>query len=465
MAADAEVVKEKLCIEISQNKMLGVISFVAPKNGGEHLSLEEIKDALKEKGIIYGIKEFDLNEIYYDHNYGYKYIIAEGKSPTDGKDGYIQFTFDPVALKTLKPKENEDGTVDLKDLGVVKNVKAGDHLATKIFATDGEDGINILGQVVKAKRGKEARIPKGKNTKILEDGLTLVAEIEGKLEYDDHNVYISSVYVVEGDLDNSVGNIDFVGSVVINGSIHSGFTVKAGGSVEVKGHVNDAVIIAEGDIVLSYGIQGNSKSKLVAKGNVVTKFIQNTHVEAGGNVISGALLHSDVTAGDSIMVEMGRGTIVGGSASATNLILARSIGSLMGTVTNLQIGVPPTVYAEHKQLSKVMKEKMETLNKIDQGVKFLMKKKETEALNSQQLEMLKSFSITRQTVVEEYETTKMRYAKISEQLGNLKEGEIQCIGIMYPGVKVTFGNLIKYIDTNHVYAVVRKEDGEITIGV
>lgn len=137
----------------------------------------------------------------------------------------------------------------------------------------------------------------------------------------------------------------------------------------------------------------------------------------------------------------------------------------MGTVTNLQIGVPPTVYAEHKQLSKVMKEKMEILNKIDQGVKFLMKKRETEALNSQQLEMLKSFSITRQTVAEEYETTKMRYAKISEQLGNLKEGEIQCIGIMYPGVKVTFGNLIKYIDTNHVYAVIRKEDGEITIGV
>lgn len=465
MTADAEVIKEKICVEISQNKMLGVISFIEPKNGGSHLSLEEIKAALQEKGIIYGIKEFDLNEIYYDHNYGYKYIIAEGKSPTDGKDGYIQFTFDPIALKTLKPKENEDGTVNLKDLGAVKNVKAGDHLATKILATDGEDGINILGQVVKAKRGKEARIPKGKNTKILEDGLTLVAEIDGKLEYDDRNVYISSVYVVEGDLDNSVGNIDFVGSVVINGSIHSGFTIKSGGTVEVKGHVNDAVIIADGDIILSYGIQGNSKSKLVAKGNVVTKFIQNTQVEAGGNVISGALLHSNVTAGDSIMVEMGKGIIVGGSASATNLILARSMGSLMGTVTHLQIGVPPTVYAEHKQLNKVMKEKMESLNKIDQGIKFLMKKKETEVLNSQQVEMLKSFGITRQAVVEEYENAKTRYGKISEQLANLKEGVIQCIGIMYPGVKVTFGNLIKYIDTNHVYAVIRKEDGEITIGV
>ena len=464
MSADNEQIKECVCIEVTPDRMLGVISFTEPKNGGAKLTLDEVKKAIKDKGIIQGIKEDDLLEIYADHRYNYKYIIAQGKPATEGTDGSIEFAFDVEALKKFKPRENEDGTVDLKDLSAVKNVRQGDVLARRILAVPGQAGCNVLGQEVKPKKVKEARIPRGRNTTILEDQVTLVSEIDGKLEYDDHNIYVNSVYTIHGDLDSSIGNVDFVGSVVVHGSIHSGFSIKAGGSVEVKGPVDDAVIIAGEDIFLSYGIQGTEKSKLVAKGNIIAKFIQNANVEAGGNVIAEAILHSTVTAGDSIRAEMGKGTIVGGNVAATNIITARSIGSIMGTATALQIGVPPSIYAEHKQLLVEVKEKRESINKVDQSITFLMSKSKDGQLDAQKRMMLQKFNATRQPIVEEYETLKARYDKLGDMLNNVKDGLIKGEKI-YPGVKITFGNLVKYIDDERTKVVVRKQDGDIYVGM
>lgn len=465
MANENEVVKESIFVEVTTDKMLGVITFNEPQNGGSKMSFDEVINAINEKGIVEGIKENDLKEIYQDHRYNYKYIIAQGKHPVEGKDGYIEFAFDEKGLKQFKPKINEDGTVDLKDLSAVKNVRKGDKLATRIPAVFGEDGINVLGQAIKPKKVKEARMPKGRNTVILEDNVTLVADIDGKLEYDEHNIYINSVFTINGDLDSSIGNVDFVGSVVVHGSVHSGFTIKAGGSVEVKGPVDDAVIIAGEDIFLSYGIQGTDRSKLVAKGNIIAKFIQNAHVEAGGNIITEAILHSTVTAGDSIRAEIGKGTIVGGSVTATNIVLASSIGSPMGTVTAIQIGVPPSVYNEYKQLTEEIKAKKEQLNKIDQSISFLTVKNRGNQLDMQKRIMLEKLRSTRKPVLDEYEDMKSRMTKLSDILNNVKEGFIKCSGTIYPGVKITFGNLIKYIDDEQVRVTIRKQGGEIYIGI
>lgn len=462
--AENEIVRESVFVEVTTDKMLGVITFTAPENGGRKMSWDELKDAINEKGIVEGIKEDDLREIYKEHRYNYKYIIAQGKQPVEGKDGYIEFAFDIQGLKQFKPKINEDGTVDLKDLSAVKNVRKGDKLATKILAKHGEEGVNVLGQAVRPKKVKEARMPKGRNTTVLDDGVTLVAEIDGKLEYDEHNVYINSVFTVNGDLDSSIGNIDFVGSVVVQGSVHSGFSIKAGGSVEVKGPVDDAVIIAGEDIFLSYGIQGTDRSKLIAKGNIIAKFIQNAHVEAGGNVITEAILHSTVTAGDSVRAEISKGTIVGGSVTATNMVLANSIGSPMGTVTAIQIGVPPSVYAESKQLIEDVKIKKDQLNKIDQSISFLMTKNRGKQLDPQKRMMLDKLNAARKPVLDEYEDMKARSTKLNDMLNNVRDGLIKCSGTIYPGVKVTFGNLIKYIDDEQVRVSIRKKDGDIYIG-
>ena len=210
-------VKEVFKVEISKDKMVGVAWFEKPEGDYSKLTLEEIQNEVRTSGVVYGVDEALLNRLSREHDYNYKYLVAKGKAPVDGVDGDIVFNFDPKSLSDFKPKVNEDGTVDFKNLNAVRNVKKGEVLAKRKPATAGQVGFNVAGQAVKAKKGKEARIPKGKNTTVLNDNVTLVADLEGKLEYDGHNIYINSLYNVQGDLDTSIGNIDFVGSVVING--------------------------------------------------------------------------------------------------------------------------------------------------------------------------------------------------------------------------------------------------------
>lgn len=456
-------VKEDICIEVSKDKMVGVISFSKPQEDAVLVSIQEIKEALNEAGIVRGIDENELKELCKSHTCGYKYVIAKGKAPQNGTNGHIDFAFDVKALRTLKPKEREDGTVDLRDLGAVKNVKEGQRLATRIPASEGIEGFNILGEVLKAKKGKEVRMPRGRNTKVLEDGVTLVSEIDGKLEYDDYNIYINSLYTVRGNVDSSIGNIDFVGSVVVQGSVYSGFGIKAGGSVEIYGSVEDAVITAGEDIILSYGIQGTQKSKITAKGNIVTKFIQNADVEAGKNVVTEAILHSKVTASDGIIVEDGKGTIVGGEVSATNLIAAKSIGSPMGTLTTIRIGALPKIYAEFKELGLKVRKKRESLSKVDQSLRFLLTKKQAGSLSAEQMKILENLMATRGPLSEEYQEVMNRLQKVGELLNEVELGTVKAKGDVYPGVKIIFGSLIKYIDEQNTDVVIRKEDGDIKI--
>jgi len=76
-------------------------------------------------------------------------------------------------------------------------------------------------------------LPKGKNVEISEDGQSLIAGIDGQVNYIDGKVSVFANYEVPADVDNSTGNISFVGNVIIRGNVLSGFTVEAGGSVEV----------------------------------------------------------------------------------------------------------------------------------------------------------------------------------------------------------------------------------------
>lgn len=454
-------VDEAVNVDMTKDRMLGVISFSSPENGGRRLTYDDLMKAIKEKGIVEGINEADIKELVSDKKYNYKYIIAKGKAPENGKDAQITLTFNPEQLNKLKPRENDDGTVDFKDLDNVRNVKKGEILARKTPATDGVDGVNILGQVLKARKGKDIRLPKGKNTAITDDGLMLVATEEGKLEYNGREVSISTVCFIPGDVDNSTGNIDFIGSVIINGTVHSGFTVKAKGSVEVRGPVEGATIIAGGDIILSYGVQGTETSRLEAGGNIIAKFIQNSYIQAEKDVITEGIWHSNVNAGGEVKVDVGKGSIVGGNISATNVVLARNIGSAMGAATDIQIGIQPCVYTEYKELADNIKKEEQELSDIEKEIIF-MKTRNIGKMDSFKERKLQKLMYDRKQLFDQLQEDKQRYTKLSERMEGIKDGRVEVLGKIYPGVKMVMGNLTKYIQQIQQKCVFIKSDGKIT---
>lgn len=456
-------VDEKIVIESSKDRMLAVAYFEPPKNGGSSLTSQQIHEAINKAGIKHGLKNEIISQIIHSRQFHYKYVIAMGDQPVDGEDGRIELQFDKDKLYSHKPKEKEDGTVDFKNLDMVYNVRQSDLLAVKIPPKDGIDGRNVLGQVVKAKRGKDVRMPKGKNTYLSENGFELYAAIDGQLEYDEYNIYVSPVYTVKGNVDASVGNIDFLGSVVVNGNVQSGFMIKAQGNVEVRGSVEDAVIIAGGSIILAYGIQGMGSARLEAGGDIIAKFVQNSNVQAGGDIVAEAIIHSKVQAGNSIRVDMGKGSIVGGEAAAVNLISAKTIGSVMGSLTSIQIGISGESYDRYKELAKSYEAKKQEVKKVNQAIEFLMEKSKQEQLPKDKLIMLKKLMDTKPQVEGELEKLKEEYAKLSQVVRDVNSGIIKVRETLYSGTKITIGNIIKYIDENHNFCTVQKLDGDIHI--
>lgn len=454
---------ETLKIEISIDKMLACMTFGEVGSEGKRITPEQIKRAIQEKGITYGIDEDVMREIYNQRRNNYKYFFAKGKKPIAGENAYIKYEFDVETLNKLQPTLREDGSADLKDLNIIHNVAEGQVLAIKVKAGEGTPGINVLGERAQARPGKDVRLPAGKNTKVLEDGITIVAQIEGQVEYDQHNIYISPTFFVKEDVDSSTGNIDFVGNVVVNGIVHSGFSIKAGGNVEVRGYVEAAKIEAGGDIILHHGVQGSDKGLLEAEGNIIAKFVQNSELHAGGDIITEAILHSEVSANGDVFVQKGKGTIVGGTIVTGKKIIANTVGSTMATVTNIQIGVSKELLSEYQELQGKYRSLKEEIDKVNKGILFLETRGKEGELPPDKKELLRKLINTRIILTNQIESTKLQHSQKEEIIRNSNKGLIKVKGKIYPGVKIIMGNQTRYIVQEENHCIIQKQDGVIAI--
>lgn len=456
---------EKVNVEISPDKMFGVIVFIQPEHEGNKLTEEEIKMAIDEKGIKYGLDEVLLKEICNERKYNYKYFIAKGKAPTIGQNASIDYQFNVEGLQKIIPTLKEDGSVDFKNLNIMSNVKIGDVIATKTSPKIGEDGYNIFGESIKGKIGKDIRMPIGKHTKVLEDGLTLVATIDGQIDYDGHSLSISPTFYVDKDVDSSTGNIDFIGNVVVEGIVHSGFSIKAKGNVEVRGYVEAAQIEADGDIILRHGIQGNEKGFLKARGNILAKFIQRSEAYASGDIIAEAILHSQVAADGEILVHKGKGTLVGGSTTAGKCIRANIVGSAMNTVTVLQIGVSKSLINNYQEILLKHNKLKEEFNQVNKNICFLQTKAKENKLPREKSDLLNQLIQARVILTNQIKKIEQDYKEKVELIKKANKGQVKVQDKIYPGTRVVIGDTTKYILQENSRCLIQKQGAEVTIGI
>lgn len=459
-------VDEAVKVEVSLDKMLGVISFTAPENGGKKLTLDRIRQSMQSAGVVSGVNRELIASLIDEKKYNHKYLVARGTPAIHGEDGTLELLFNTNEedLASLRPKENEDGSVDFKNLDLIQTIQKDQLLAQITAPTVGVPGVNVLGREIKPNKGKVFRLPKGKNIYTSQDGLSLFASIEGQLIYDLNRITISETYVVEGDAGVATGDIDFSGNVLVKGNVESGFTIKAGGNVEVKGFVEEATIIAGNDILLRHGIQGKDKGKLVAGGDVVTKFIQNSIVETKGSLYTEAIMHSYVEAGDSVIVEVNKGLIVGGKVQATNLISAKIIGSPMSTATTIKISMALSHQHRYNEVQGELTKKKQQLEQVEKNISFIHDKlAKGEQIPKARLERIKPMIGLQQQLSKEIDELQTEYASLSAILQDYQEGTIKVSDVMYPGSKVVMGSVVKHIREDVKYAKIYIKDKDITI--
>jgi uncharacterized protein (DUF342 family) len=375
-----------------------------------------------------------------------KTVVAVGEPPGDGIDGEIRNLFDQQGL-IKRPTELEDGTVDFKEVTQLTNVRKGQLIAERIPAREGTPGTNVCGETIPGKKGKEARFKLGKNVVADAEHRALYAAIDGMVvKTDNDKINVFPVYEVNGDVDYKVGNIDFLGTVVIRGNVLSGFKIRASGDIRITGGVDGAEIEALGSIEVSKGILGHNKALIRAGANLKCSFIQDATIEAGQDVIIlQSILHSQVRAGHSVLCTGPKGLIVGGSIQAGEKVVARTIGNAMSTPTVIEVGVLPELRNELTELRASLRGHQENLDKTDKALALLDQMAAAGTLSPERLAMRIKLSHTKKQSLEEQAGLKERILEIEKTLEDTERARVEVVSTIFGGTKIVIGRYTRFV--------------------
>lgn len=425
----------------------------------------QLNELLKSHSIVYGI-HYDILDKMALNTREYllaKTLIAEGDTPIHGSDGVIQLMVDLEAEK--RPVEREDGTVNYKEVTSISNVKKGQVIARKIPHREGIDGKAVTGETLPAQTGKEARFKLGKNVVADAEQTAVFATIDGVVVKTDRDkINIFPIYEVNGDVDYTIGNIDFVGSVVIRGNVLPGFHVKAAGDIRLTGGVEAAELEAGGSIEISAGILGQNKGLVRAGKSITCSFIQDGIVEAGEEVIvSQSIMHSTVRAGKSVVCQGTKGLIVGGTTQAGETVVARTIGNSMSNATIVEVGVLPELRNELLHLKSHVKSQAESLDKTEKALTLLDQLAAVGQLTPDKFAMRMKLNNTKRQASEELEHMKGRILEIEKSLEGTETAKIVVNSIIYGGTKIVIGRYVRFVKDPVSRVTFQISDGDITM--
>lgn len=426
---------------------------------------EEIFNYLKEQNIVYGIQKDSIVDFCKNKQYSKELLAARGKRPIDGKDAKLIYNFDIEKDKAFK--EDDDGTIDFRNLDNIINVKKDTILSYIIPPSKGEDGIDVYGNPIKYKEGKNVRFDYGNNTYISKDGLQLLASTDGAVEYKKGKVFVKNIYRVK-DVDNSTGNINFVGDVLIDGDVKEGFTVTAKGSIKIRGMVEGAYIKSDASVVIGRGMNGMSKGSIYAKGNITSKYIENATIVSEQNVYAEALINSDVKAGDSVIIKGSTASIIGGRTYAENLIYAKTIGNKVNAETNLIIGLKKYYEKEklitkkkesNKKLERELSKKTKDLKELEKKIKLIMK---SDLSVDKKTSLQKQLLLVKVKLNTEIQKLKSSLSETTS-LEDIRKHRIICRGIIYSNTRITVGFLRYRVRQDINYSKIYNDGEDIAI--
>ncbi|MCR5591147.1 MAG: FapA family protein [Lachnospiraceae bacterium] len=431
---------ESFRVTVPSDKMSAVCRFYPPSTGGAELTSSDIKSTLKLQGVTKGVDDKAIEAYLANRQYCTDIVLAKGLEPTSGTDASIEYFFN--TNPNLKPKLNEDGSVDFFSLSAISVVKKDQKLAELTKEVPGEPGFNVVGDVLPPREVRRLTLQFGRNIELSPDELSIKSLVDGHASLVEGKVFVSDVYQVS-DVDTSTGNIDYAGNVCVLGNVKTGFSIRAKGDVEVRGVVENALIEASGNVSIARGMNGMSKGTIMAGGNVVAKFLENANVNAGGYVHAEAILHSNVICKGEVTVTGKKGFITGGTIRTPATVYAKTIGSTMGVDTEIEVGTDPKLTIKANNLNAdiaALKKKIEQAEPV--LVTITQKIKAGEQLRPEQTLYFKQLSEQYKSMKAELDAKMDEMNDLLDKLEDTK-GVESCIKVesfAYPGTKITIND-------------------------
>lgn len=324
---------------VSPDKMKVSLALHPPLEGGHSLQLEDIDTLIADEALVFGIDQEAVENvkefISKKEREFRKFTIAYGQPVGESNDAYLRYEMEigPIAGTIL-----ENGSIDFRDRRIMVGVRAGQCIATKVPAVQGEPGINVYGEKTAAPEGKDIKIEILNDARYSPTSLQVTATKDGVLSIVNNNtIKVLSHKTITGDIDFETGNVESMNALTILGSVQPGFCVTAGGDIKITGSVMSGSVICDGNLVVRGGTTGKN-SRLQAKGDADINFIEQGSLQCGGiAVIRKQSYYSDISAGSDIRCH-DLSIIMGGTLIAEGNISLGSIGSENSTPSLIAAG-------------------------------------------------------------------------------------------------------------------------------
>lgn len=452
-----EALDGKFSIDIDSNLMAAYLS-CTPAHGGTPVLMADIQKEAARLRLAPNLLDLAAIDKTFREG-GSNVLIAKGKSPVPGVDGRIESLV--PSMREMKPRLDEHGLADFRDLGDIVTVKAGDVLIRRIPPTTGESGLTVTGKLLPVKPGKNVNFSGKMDGAVADpnDPNVLVAAISGCPVVSKTGVKVEPVYTVDN-VDLHTGNINFSGAVHVRGDVQTDMTIKASGDIHVNGTVGGAMLEAGGDIVVKGGIIGSSEQHenrdgkfhavIRCAGSCTARFAQNAHITAGSGIfINDTAMLSEMNAGHQVVVgDKGsrKGDIIGGVTRATILVKAKNIGSPVFLKTLVIAGPDQQLHERHSAAIKA-REAAET--KLVSIVKLL----ELSAQNPGRLppDTLKMVQSNHEALQAEIESLREDEEEIQKEIDLAKKAQVIVEKRIFGGTEVQ-------IDMKH-YAMTDSKEG------
>ncbi|MFZ5966224.1 MAG: DUF342 domain-containing protein [Bacillota bacterium] len=455
--------KPKLDLNVTPDNLEGKIYINLTKEEFEANKVGVINEVLKileDKKITYGILYDVINkelEVQKD------IVVARGKLPAPGTDASVIY----LELPEMKPTIREDGSTDYYEMNLFRYVKKGDWLGEKVLPGPGEPGMNIKGEVLPPKSGKDKNLRFDANSvdSVTEgDRVLMRAKFDGALQVKEGKIGVVDHLIIHTDVSYETGNINFQGYVTIHGIVEDGFSVTADKDISILGDMGigavEKIVSRKGNIYIKGGVSGKGKAVIEAGQSVFVKYANACIIKAQDSISIGYYALDSYLEADSILVEAKNGRTIGGNIQAKSKVLLRTVGNVYEKKTSIQVqGFDrKAVKKELDDLLVAYKQLLEEAERNDRELKIY----ETTLTNSGEIKSTEDYiryHKAHEDILDQIYVLEEQRKNLTRVLSSKGEGEVSIYEKAYPQTFLQIKNIqkrIKEITSGSFYAVDNK---------
>jgi len=406
-----------LHVQVASDAMSATLVLTAAQ-GGAAATVTDVLRALSHAGVVAGIDD-DLVARLCTAAQTTAQTVATGSPAQDGVDARFEALVPQVVDRS--PKLDSNGHIDYREHGVIPVVQAGVPVMRRFPAIAGVNGQTVKGRILIARQGRDtpfSRSIKGAAVSP-EDPDLLLAALSGQPVLAPDGVDIEAILRVR-EVNMASGNIHFDGTVHVSGDVVQGMKVEASGDILVDGLVDGGHLHAGGNLTVKGGVIGHGS--LHAAGAVHARFAESATLVAGTLVVvSDMVIDCQLQSNQQILIGTGpsqRGRMIGGSATAGNLLRVPWLGTPKSALARVTLGVNADLDAKLAEVLHHIDEEKASEAGLDKLARQLKSTGDPKHL-------LEKVNASRQHVVEEWGRSLAEKADLEKEIAKERSARLE----------------------------------------